>query len=70
MGGKEQIPLIGVKVFEDKDKISNWAIQYVGIGYEVGLIRGIDEKLFAPQDEVTRAQAVVVIKRLLEKTAE
>jgi hypothetical protein len=65
-GGKEQIPLIGADVFEDKNKISDWAIPYVGIAYEVDLIKGINEKEFAPQDEVTRAQGVVVIKRLLD----
>ncbi|WP_427338399.1 type I pullulanase [Caloranaerobacter sp. DY30410] len=51
--------------FVDRDSISDWAKDLVGIAYNKGIVNGIDETTFAPKDNATRAQAAVIIYRLL-----
>ncbi|RAV21406.1 S-layer homology domain-containing protein [Paenibacillus contaminans] len=52
--------------FEDKSAISSWAQVAAAQMLESGMMRGITEHQFAPQDKATRAQAAVVIKRMLQ----
>ncbi len=53
--------------FTDKDKIASWAQKPVATAVQVGIIQGMTDGSFAPTENCTRAQAVVMIKRLLEK---
>lgn len=50
----------------DRAKISQWALEAVEKAWSMGLINGFEDGSFAPQDSVTRAQAAVVMVRLLE----
>lgn len=52
--------------FEDADSISDWAKDEVGIASDKGLITGVSDTEFAPNENATRAQAAVIIYRLLE----
>ncbi|SHH39170.1 MG2 domain-containing protein [Caloranaerobacter azorensis DSM 13643] len=52
--------------FMDKEEISNWAKEAVGIAYNKGIVNGVGENKFAPKDTANRAQAAVMIYRLLE----
>ena len=53
--------------FTDIENISGWAYDYVVLATREGFIKGITEDLFAPKDYATRAQAVVMLKRLYDK---
>lgn len=55
-----------VMPFEDKESISPWARTAVSTAYARGLLRGVSANLFAPQGEVTRAQAAALLIRLAE----
>ena len=52
--------------FTDEAQISEWARQYVGDATSIGLVNGLDDGSFGPQQKATRAQAAVIISRLLE----
>lgn len=52
--------------FADKDEISTWAKEAAAIAENKGLINGIGENRFAPKKTATRAEAAVVIYRLLK----
>jgi rhamnogalacturonan endolyase len=47
--------------------ISSWAVDYVKAANTLGIIQGMENSTFSPKSTATRAQAVVIIKRLLEK---
>ena len=53
--------------FVDKDDIASWANESVDIAASNGLISGMTPDRFAPHENTTRAQAVSVIKRLLDQ---
>jgi hypothetical protein len=53
--------------FQDKDQIGDWAQEDVKAAYGLGLIDGMDTTTFAPKANATRAQAIVIIERLLGK---
>ena len=57
----------GALYFTDIENISGWAYDYVVLATREGFIKGITEDLFAPKDYATRAQAVVMLKRLYDK---
>ena len=57
----------GAGKFEDRSDISPWAAEAVDNAASTGLIYGMTETTFAPRDNATRAQAVSIIKRLLDK---
>lgn len=57
----------GALYFNDIEKISGWAYDYVVEATNEGFINGITEELFAPKQNATRAQAVVMLKRLYDK---
>lgn len=52
--------------FADKDEISEWAKDAVmNMSYD-GIINGMGDNMFAPKNSATRAQAVVVLERILK----
>ncbi|MGS0745229.1 Ig-like domain-containing protein [Syntrophomonas erecta subsp. sporosyntropha] len=51
--------------FADSAKISTWASNAVAAAYANQIIKGLPDGRFAPQDNATRAQAVVVINAAL-----
>lgn len=50
-----------------EDNISPWAVMYVNKASKAGLINGMSEKKFGSKSNATRAQGLVVVKRLLDK---
>jgi hypothetical protein len=52
--------------FSDVEHIPMWAKPYVSAAYAVGLLKGRENNLFAPQAEATRAEAVFLILSFLE----
>ncbi|MDW7676000.1 MAG: S-layer homology domain-containing protein, partial [Bacillota bacterium] len=52
-------------IFIDGDTISGWASDSLRLAYQLQLIKGYEDKTIRPRAEVTRAQAAVMIKRLL-----
>ena len=63
----------GDDTFLDRDLISHWAVQSVGVCQTLGLVEGDPGGTFRPRDTVTRAETCAVICRLwdlLEPAAE
>lgn len=56
-------------LFGDDAEISGWARGYINFAYDMELIQGVDEVNFAPKATATRAQAAVIIGRLLTAVA-
>ncbi|MBP1988857.1 S-layer homology domain-containing protein [Paenibacillus eucommiae] len=52
--------------YEDKAAISSWARVAVAQVINSGIMTGLTDSTFVPQSMATRAQAVVVIKRILQ----
>ena len=52
--------------FADRGQISSWARSGVAACVNAGIIKGVTETRFAPKQNATRAEAAVMIKRLLE----
>lgn len=52
-------------VFADQSSISGYAAEAVGAMQEAGIIQGVGEGRFAPMAQATRAQAAVILYRLL-----
>ena len=52
--------------FADEEEISQWAKEYVDDAVSIGLVNGLDDGRFGPQQKATRAQAAAIIARLLE----
>ena len=70
--GKEEIvknlkaELINPKLhFKDKELISPWARAYVAVAVDEKLLNGFDDLTFAPHQYVSRAEAAVIISRML-----
>ena len=57
--------------FADRDSISDWATESVTRVHTAGIMLGVADNNFAPQDSFTREQSIVTMMRLLEfhKTA-
>ena len=53
--------------FADAGQISAWAAQDVDQASSAGIINGMTEDTFAPDKKASRAQGIVMLKRLLEK---
>ncbi|MDD9265440.1 S-layer homology domain-containing protein [Paenibacillus sp. GCM10023248] len=51
--------------FSDETAINDWAKKAVALAVESGLMNGRTEQEFAPQEHASRAESVVVLKRLL-----
>ena len=54
--------------FVDNGEISDWAKDYVGSAVAMEIIQGVGDDRFAPAENADRAQATVMIHRLMEKT--
>lgn len=52
--------------FEDKGDISNYAVKEIALATNEGIIDNTDAKL-NPQSNITRAEAALIINRLIEK---
>lgn len=58
----------GESVFADEASFSAWTVNSVNAAYKAGIVNGVDEVInFAPVASATRAEAVVIVKRLLAK---
>lgn len=55
--------------FADKSKIAPYAQEAVAQLTRLGIVNGVDAEKFAPKDIASRAQAAVIIYRMLEKKA-
>ncbi|WP_166542071.1 S-layer homology domain-containing protein [Paenibacillus lutrae] len=53
-----------LQAFTDSDAISEWAIHAAAFAVSSGLMNGVSDGVFAPQEQSSRAQAVVILKRL------
>ena len=51
--------------FDDNSQIAAWAEEFVSKAAALGLITGMENNTFAPNDNMTRAQAAMVIFRLV-----
>ena len=56
------------KHIKDKEKISSWAAKDVTAVYEKGIIKGDDKGNFDGKRSVTRGEATVMVKRIMENT--
>jgi large repetitive protein len=52
---------------EDRERISAWAANDIALALQEGLVKGRTESLFDPKGLATRAHAVVMIIRVLQK---
>ena len=53
--------------FTDKSDISNWALDYINTATELGIITGYEDNTFKPNNNVTRAEAVVILSKCIHK---
>lgn len=53
-----------IATFTDFDSISDWAKNAVSIIAEIGIISGMEDNSFMPKGEATRAQTVMMLKKL------
>ncbi|MNN78621.1 Endoglucanase precursor [compost metagenome] len=51
--------------FSDRSQISAWAKDYINKAYELGLISGRGDNMFAPKETALRSETVKVIYLLL-----
>jgi len=50
----------------DSGSISAWAVEAVGQVQAAGIMSGVDNNIFAPNDVFTREQSIVTIMRLFD----
>lgn len=53
--------------YDDKDQISDWALEAFGWANAEGLITGTSENSISPHEAATRAQTATIIMRFIEK---
>lgn len=61
----EDMQATGAIPFGDEAAVSEWAKPFVQLAVDAGLMNGRTDQEFAPQEHASRAEAVVVLKRLL-----
>ncbi|MFS0726654.1 S-layer homology domain-containing protein [Paenibacillus sp. 1P07SE] len=61
----EQTGEAGIQVYEDAAAIADWSKAAIGFVRHRGLMDGVSDRIFDPQGETTRAQAALVIHRML-----
>ena len=49
------------------DIADSWANYEINLAYALGLVQGTDEGLFEPDREITRAEAMTIINRVLKR---
>ncbi|NIK69581.1 hypothetical protein FHT67_003018 [Paenibacillus sp. BK720] len=57
-----------INAFSDKSKISAWATSGIAACLQAGIVSGQSASILAPASNITRAEAVVMIQRLLSKS--
>ncbi len=57
----------GALYYDDIQNVSAWAYDYIVEAVNEGFMNGVSEERFAPKNNATRAQAVVLLKRLYDK---
>ena len=55
-----------LKKYSDSDEIAGWAIEAIDFATISGLMKGISEDVFNPKGMITRAQAAVILSRIIE----
>ncbi|MGI6227699.1 MAG: S-layer homology domain-containing protein, partial [Peptococcales bacterium] len=65
----DKITPANISKFTDLDEISDWARHSVLVANQLRIVGGMTETTLEPQGNATRAQGIVMIKRLLEVTA-
>ncbi|MCG8485100.1 MAG: S-layer homology domain-containing protein, partial [Clostridia bacterium] len=55
---------ITVGAFTDNNKIASWAKDSVTLSSELGIIKGMSNGEFAPDENTNRAQAAVMLYRM------
>ncbi|MOA61939.1 hypothetical protein D3C78_1872090 [compost metagenome] len=53
--------------FVDRSAIASWAEHAVAVTVDTGLMLGVKSDTFSPKQSVTRAEAAVILQRLLVK---
>ncbi|MNO00265.1 hypothetical protein D3C81_2201250 [compost metagenome] len=53
--------------FNDAKDVPAWAVPYIAAAAKSGLVNGVGQNKFAPNQKATRAEAVTIILALLEK---
>ncbi len=53
--------------FADKEKIAEWATEFVQEAVKAEIIKGYEDNTFRPQNNATRAEAATMILRAMEK---
>ncbi|MEC0228669.1 S-layer homology domain-containing protein [Paenibacillus alba] len=67
LGGKEiQANTALMNRFSDRMQIGDWSITAISQALTGGLIQGMSDNAFAPNEPATRAQAAVMLKRMLQ----
>ena len=62
--GHEKAQIKELDIFKDKEGIAPWAKDKVALSVSKGIISGMGDKIFAPTQNATRAQAAVMLYRL------
>ena len=52
--------------FKDMDKVSSWAKSSVTYAYALGIMKGFADQTCRPKNLSSRAEATVVVKRLMK----
>ena len=70
MGAEEEVKqnLVTVLDYEDEKDIPSYAKKYVEYVTNEEIMMGVDESHFSPETDVTRAQAAVLLKRVIDAT--
>lgn len=55
-----------IEKFADRNQISSWAKHGVATSVQAGIIQGVQPDRFAPDQDATRAEASVMLKRMLQ----
>ena len=53
-------------VYEDHNAISDWAVDGVYCAYATSIMSGKSSEIFAPKDSLMRAEAAVLLYRLIK----
>lgn len=56
-----------VAIFKDKSKIQSQSAEFVAKAVQSGIIKGMSANVFQPQGNATRAQAAVMLQRMLKQ---
>ena len=59
---------VRLEAFADAEQIAEWAVEGVIRSLNAGIVAGRTETQLAPKAFITRAEAVVIIQRLLQKS--